>query len=31
MTYNLGDKQYIALTVSGPPGEGPEIVVLTLP
>ena len=31
MTYKLGDKQYIALTVSGPPGEVPEVVALTLP
>jgi len=31
MTYKLGDKQYIALTVSGRPGELPEIVALTLP
>jgi len=31
MTYKLGDKQYIALTVSGPPGGVPELVALTLP
>ena len=31
MTYKLGDKQYIALTVSGPPGEVSEVVALTLP
>ncbi len=31
MTYSLGSKQYIALTVSGKPGELPEIIALTLP
>ena len=31
MTYKLGDKQYIALTVGGPPGGVPELVALTLP
>ena len=31
MTYKLRDKQYIALTMSGPPGEVPEVVALTLP
>jgi glucose dehydrogenase len=31
MTYKLGDKQYIALTVSGPAGEVPELLALTLP
>jgi quinoprotein glucose dehydrogenase len=31
MTYKLGDKQYIALTVSGRPGQLPEIVALALP
>ena len=31
MTYKLGDKQYIALTVSGLPGEVPELVALALP
>ncbi|MBZ5611083.1 MAG: PQQ-binding-like beta-propeller repeat protein [Acidobacteriia bacterium] len=31
MTYRLGEKQYIALTVSGKPGELPEIIALTLP
>ncbi|HYL38977.1 MAG TPA: pyrroloquinoline quinone-dependent dehydrogenase [Bryobacteraceae bacterium] len=31
MTYKLGDKQYIALTVSGRPGELPEVVALALP
>jgi hypothetical protein len=31
MTYKLGDKQSIALTVSSPPGEVPENVALTLP
>jgi quinoprotein glucose dehydrogenase len=31
MTYRLGDKQYIALTVSGKSGELPEVIALTLP
>jgi quinoprotein glucose dehydrogenase len=31
MTYRIGDKQYIALTVSGRNGELPEIIALTLP
>lgn len=31
MTYKLGDKQYIALTVSGRPGELPEVIALALP
>jgi quinoprotein glucose dehydrogenase len=31
MTYKLGDKQYIALTVNGPSGELPEVIALTLP
>ncbi len=31
MTYRLGGKQYIALTVSGRPGELPEVVALALP
>jgi quinoprotein glucose dehydrogenase len=31
MTYKLGDKQYIALTVSGRAGELPELVALALP
>jgi glucose dehydrogenase len=31
MTYKLGDKQYIALTVSGRAGEVPELLALTLP
>jgi glucose dehydrogenase len=31
MTYKLGDKQYIALAVSGKTGELPEVVALTLP
>ena len=30
-TYRIGDKQYIALTVSGRNGELPEIIALTLP
>lgn len=31
MTYRLGDRQYIALTVSGRGGELPELVALALP
>jgi quinoprotein glucose dehydrogenase len=31
MTYRIGDKQFIALTVSGKSGELPEVVALTLP
>lgn len=31
MTYGIGDKQYIALTVSGRAGDLPEVVALTLP
>ncbi|HLG99371.1 MAG TPA: pyrroloquinoline quinone-dependent dehydrogenase [Bryobacteraceae bacterium] len=31
MTYKLGDKQYIALTVSGRSGALPEVVALSLP
>jgi glucose dehydrogenase len=31
MTYRLGDKQYIAVTISGRAGELPEIVALALP
>jgi quinoprotein glucose dehydrogenase len=31
MTYKLGDRQYIALTVSGRGGDLPEVVALTLP
>jgi quinoprotein glucose dehydrogenase len=31
MTYKLGDRQYIALTVSGRGGDLPEVVALTVP
>jgi len=31
MTYKLGDKQYIALTVSGRAGDLPELIALALP
>ena len=31
MTYRIGDKQYIALTVSGRSGELPELIALALP
>jgi hypothetical protein len=31
MTYRLGDKQYIALTISGKAGDLPELVALALP
>ena len=31
MTYKLGDRQYIALTVNGTPGEYPEVIALALP
>jgi quinoprotein glucose dehydrogenase len=31
MTYRLGDRQYIALTVSGRGGDLPEVVALTVP
>jgi hypothetical protein len=31
MTYRIGDRQYIALTVSGKSGELPEVIALTLP
>ena len=31
MTYRIGDKQFIALTVSGKSGELPEVIALTLP
>ena len=30
MTYKLGDRQYIALTVSGRGGDLPEVVALTV-
>jgi quinoprotein glucose dehydrogenase len=31
MTYLLDGKQYISLTVNGPPGELPELIALALP
>jgi quinoprotein glucose dehydrogenase len=31
ITYQLDGKQYISLTVNGPPGEQPELVALALP